>query len=459
MLLVLTPQSMFNELPRLLVVWGTFAITLVLGLIGYAAAKEAGLNPWTTPVALNAVYYFIRYGWGTVATEYWEDYPWETNPLLRMNFHRFGVWENLPGGCHLILVFGMGFMMGSVLAMRRRTLLPRFQWPLSPARLQMMLMLYAPFAIFINSYLQFHLPLSIRYLVTIFGSFVYPTTVLASYWLFSARESKERMRWGLFLGFIVLASIPVGLMSGQMAHMMLPMLMAVLGYIVARGTIPWKAIVLGAPVLFFVILPFAGIYKAAGAHIEKMDNRLEFSLWKYRVSSYRALAELSLERTVMRFAGSNMPSVFSWFYPKVYPFEAGKTMQIEASMMVPRSMWEDKGYGAFDLNRYTAKVGMVEYEGNTTALFDAVSEYYINFGLAGCFVLSIVHGYYWQAMFRWLTPRVHVLLGTVIVLVLLSQNEDLVGLGLLSAVHLKVIPVWLLLFYFFSRSNKHAIAT
>jgi len=73
--------------------------------------------------------------------------------------------------------------------------------------------------------------------------------------------------------------------------------------------------------------------------------------------------------------------------------------------------------------------------------------------------LSIVHGYYWQAMFRWLTTRVHVLLGTVIVLVLLSQNEDLVGLGFLSAVHLKVIPVWLLLFYFFSRSNKHAIAT
>src|SRR3954447_17240031 len=99
MLLVLTPQSMFNELPRFLVVWGTFAITLVLGLIGYAAAKEAGLNPWTTPVALNAVYYFIRYGWGTVATEYWEDYPWETTPLLRMNFRRFGVWENLPGGC------------------------------------------------------------------------------------------------------------------------------------------------------------------------------------------------------------------------------------------------------------------------------------------------------------------------------------------------------------------------
>jgi len=240
--------------------------------------------------------------------------------------------------------------------------------------------------------------------------------------------------------------------------MMLPLLMAALGYVLARGTFPWKATILAAPLLFFVVLPFSGIYKAAGAHIGKMDDRLEYSVWKYGASSYRALAELSLERTVMRFAGTNMPAVFSWFYPKVYPFEAGKTLELEASMLVPRSMWEDKGYGAFDLNRYTAKVGMVEYEGNTTALFDAVSEYYINFGLAGAFLLAVVHGYYWQAMFRWLTTRVHALLGTVIVLVLLSQNEDLVGLGLLFAVHVKVIPVWLLLFYVFSRrSIRYAI--
>jgi hypothetical protein len=455
--LALLPQRLFMDLPRELVVWATFTILFVLMAAGYIAARSFGQSPWIAPVSLLGIYFFMRYGWGTVVANYWENYPWQAYPALRWNFHRFGVWEYLPIGCHLILVFGTGMLLGSLLASNRRTLiLPKFSWPLSDSRLKGMAILYAPVATVINSFLQFGLPASIRFIVQLFGSFVYPLIMLGTYWLCTARTAQEKIQWSIYLVFCCALTVPVGLVTGQVNGMFMPFVVMILGYIIAKGSPPWKIIVFAMPLVFLMLLPFSALYKLSRTTSPYIQQRLENAASRFNEVGYRGRFELSLERTVMRFSGSNMPSLYGRFYPNVYSYEFGKSFAIEASTIVPRILWPQKPFGAWELNKYPARIGIVQYEGNTTALFDAISEYYLNFGAVGMFLLAIVHGYYWQSLYRWLSAGIHPLLGAILVLTLISQNEDFYGIGLLFTSMIKSVPVWLMLFYFFSRRARPA---
>jgi hypothetical protein len=455
--LSLFPQADFVDLPREWAIWGTFGILLCLAAGGYAAAKAARQSPWIAPISLISIYYFVRYGWGTVVAQYWENYPWQAYPLLRWNFHRFGVWQYLPGGCQLMIVFGVGMLLGSLLALTSGSSgLPRVSWPFSEERLKRMAIVFAPIAAFINSGLQFALPTSIRFTVGLFGSIIYPLTTLGAYWLFSAKTSSERVKWTLFLAASWVLTAPVGLITGQVNGLLMPGVAIVLGYIVAKGSPPWKALTALLPIILLVLLPLSSLYKNGGSVAPEIGQRVENTLRRYAEIGNRGRVELALERSVMRFSGANMPSLYARFFPSVFAFEFGKSFEIEASTIVPRILWPKKPFGAYELNRYPARIGIVAYEGNTTALFDAPSEYYVNFGTLGMFILAIVHGYYWQALYKWLALRVQPLIGAVLILTLIVQNEDFYGVGMLFTAQIKILPVWLLLLYFLSREQRLA---
>jgi hypothetical protein len=342
---------------------------------------------------------------------------------------------------------------------RPSSILPRFSWPFDEERLKRMLTIYLPVGCFINGSLQFGLPVSVKFTIGLFGSFLYPSILLGSYWLFSATNSRERTRWTIFLLVGCCGAIPVGLVTGQVNGMLMPGLMAMLGYVMAKGGPPWKTILFLMPVMFLFFLPFASIYKYGheGQDAPEVMPRLQNSLKKFLAIGERARLELALDRSIQRFAGSNMPIMYTRYYPAVYPFEYGASMKIEASNLVPRLLWPDKPFGSYELNRYPAKIGIVAYDTNTTALFDAMSEYYLNFGMIGAFVLAVFHGLYWQGMYKWLVGKVNPLIGCVLVLAMMSQNEDFYSVPLSLTAQIKQIPVWLILFYFFSRkSQKHA---
>jgi hypothetical protein len=453
--LAIVPQSVWMELPRPIVVWSTFAGLLAITIGAYTAAKAAGHSPWIAPTSLLAIYYFFRYGWGTLVVNYCEDYPWLRYPQFRWYFHRFGVWQYLPAGCQLMLVFGMGMLLGSLLALsKNRSALPRFSWPFSEEKLKRRALLFAPFAALINLVSLF-LPVSIKFMVALVGWFIYPLIMIGAYYLFHATDAKERAQWSTFLLASVALTVPVGLVTGQVNGLMMPVVCVFLGYTIAKGAPPWKLIAIALPLVALVVLPFSSVYKGAGVWTEDIGQRLENSLKRYSELGYRGRFELTLERTVVRFAGANQPAVYSRYYPNVFSFDYGKSFEIEASTIVPRVLWPDKPMAAPELNKYPAKVGMVAYEGNTTAIFDAISEYYVNFGVLGMFALSIVHGYFWQALYNWLRLRVHALVGMVLILTLVVQNEDFYGVGLLLTSMIKTVPVWVILFYLLSRGSKY----
>lgn len=450
--LCLAPQSAWMEMPRPLIIWSTFFGTLALAIGAYVAAKTAGFSPWVSPVSLLAIYYCFRYGWGSLVVNYCEDYPWLKHPQFRFYFHRFGVWQYLPAGCQLILVFGVGMLLGSLLAMSsNRSSLPRFSWPFSEETLKKRAMMYAPFAAIINL-LQFVLPMSIRFAIGLLGSFIYPLIMMGAYYLITAKDAKERAQWTTFLLASTALTVPVGLVTGQVNGLIMPVVCMCLGYTIAKGSPPWKLVLITAPLVCLVVLPFSSVYKTAGAWTSDIGQRLEQTVKRFGEMGYRGRFELALERSLVRFSGSNQPAIYSRYYPNVYSFEYGKSFEMEASTIVPRVLWPDKPIAAYELNRYGAKVGMIAYESNTTALFDAISEYYLNFGVWGMFVLAIFHGYYWQALYKWMRVRVHALVASVLILTLIVQNEDFYGVGLLFTSMIKTVPAWLILFYLLSRA-------
>src|SRR5215471_10031888 len=124
--------------------------------------------------------------------------------------------------------------------------------------------------------------------------------------------------------------------------MVMPLLCVFLGYTVAKGSPPWKLIAVVLPVFFLIVLPFLSLYKWAGGWTTDIGQRLEATAKRYADVGYRGRLELSLERSVIRFAGANHPSLYSRFYPNVYPFDYGKSFRIEAAAIVPRILWPDK---------------------------------------------------------------------------------------------------------------------
>lgn len=456
LLLLLVGRSNFEALPRPVIIWMTAGFLALLAAHGYVTARASGMIPWIAPVFLVAFYFFFRYGVGSLAANYWHEYPWEVHPIMRMNFFRFGVWHFLPRACYLILTFGAGLNIGMTLAAAAGSGPPRRSWCFDERRLKRGVALYAPVALFIHAFMQFNLPLTIKFAITLLGSVIYPIIALCAYWVFTAGTRSDRWIWAGFLAAVCLVSMRVGLHTGQLVGTLMPIAMCAFGYIIARGAPPWKLAIPAIPLMLLLVLPLLSLYKQGGRRAVDTEQRIRETFVKFDRMGFSGRFELALERSAGRFAGSNMPAIYSRFFPDVYPYEYGKTLLFELSALVPRPLWPEKPYTSYELNHYPVRLGMIRKDHVTTVLFDAISEYYLNFGPAGLFVLAIIHGLYIQLIYNWLVLFVNPVIGSAIAATLFATNEDFYGIGLLFDSHIKAVPVWLLLLYLLGRAAPNA---
>jgi hypothetical protein len=247
-----------------------------------------------------------------------------------------------------------------------------------------------------------------------------------------------------------------GFVTGMVGDFVHPLVNVLLGYVLARRTYPWKFLAVSIPLAFVAVFPWLTIYKYYG-HPAGLDltvpERVERTRSVMSWLGYRAGLELALERSVARLSGSTFPAVFVQYYPSVYPFVKGQTFLLEASTLIPRVIWPEKPQLSAELNRYSMAVGIVREREGTSAVFDAASEYYLNFGVLGVLILSIIHGSYLAILYRWLAGS-HYIMGASIFLILFFENTDFFGVGQLFVAHVKVIPVWLMLLYWMSSASK-----
>jgi hypothetical protein len=459
-LILVLPQRVLSVLSPVLVIWVTFAVLLSLAAIGFFEARLLGQNAWVAPVTLVSGYYFFRYGWGSIVAYYWDQFPFEFVPGLKYAFWRRGVRENIGTASPLILLCGIGLYLGvTYLSPYISRHVPKLTWVVSESKFRRSVILYAPIGLIVCGVLSFLVPAEVRFVIQTLGSISSVLTVIVSYWCFSAPTHSGVVRWGAFLIAYTAGSMILGLGSGMVGDFVHPLVYALLGYVLARGTYPWKFLTVSFLLGFFVILPWLTIYKYYGqanraslAVGERISNTQSMMSWL----GYSAAMELTLERGIARLSGSWLPATFVQYYPDVYPFEQGRTFALEASTLIPRILWPEKPDMSAELNRYSMSTGIVREAQGTSAVFDAVSEYYVNFGRLGVAILSIVHGCYFGILYQWLTKRLQYIIGVSIFLVLFFENTDFFGVGQLVVSHLKVVSVWLLLLYWMSSVSKQS---
>jgi hypothetical protein len=457
LLLVFFPERSLEDLPGGLLPWGTVAILLLLLLHHRKLAATSGENLWTSPAPLLLGWVLLRYGMAAVVVYYWDQYEWEV-PNMERRFLVYGARQNLHMGCALTLLGGLGMYSGFRLPVGGLVrMLPDVSWPMDIAKLQRNVLLYAPVGLVLLLFVIPRMPLSIQFAVSLFATITYALIAMVSYWWASAKGA-ARVRWGIATAGICGFASLLGLLSGQIGQVFVPSMMVMLGYTVARGRPPLGVLVPVGLAVFFLLCPFLTIYKysqhSAGIENPTVEDRLRYTQERLSMTSYRAGVELAVDRFVARLCLIEFPSVFSIFYPHTYPLAAGHSFLVEFSSLIPRFLWPDKPQMSPELNRYTATVGMVKEDDGTSAVFDAFTEYYVNFGRLGVFLLAALHALYLKVLYHWLIS-LDWLAGTALHLMVFLLNFDFFGVGQMFVAHTKLIPASILILYVLGRRSSY----
>ena len=436
-----------------IIVWGTFLVTLMVAVAGYAIARKDSDNPCVEPTFLLTGYYFFKFGLGALLIYYWDRYPWHSR-LLAERFLTFGIRDNLANACHIIALGALGFGLGIALkAASLARYLPRIDWKTDPEGFRRNMILFTPVPLVLSTVMQFIVPVEMLGTVVLFGWVLSAMAIVGSYWLFTS-EGQERKRWIIYVASVLGAMLLVGLLSGMVSEFTKPAIMVAWGYMLARKTIPWRVLIPLVSVAFLTVFPWLTMYKYVSWNpaSSSVEDRVQATNELWGQLDYTAALELTVDRFFARGIGAPFPAVFSRFFPDVYPYERGKSFITEVAGLVPRALWDDKPQTSIELNRYSRMVGMVAEGTATSAVFDAVTEYFVNFGLPGVFLLSALHGFYLCLVFEWLVRRGHFVIGAAIFLALFTLNLDFFGfVQLFVLFHVKNIPAWLFIFYLMSR--------
>ena len=455
-LLIITPTRLLEEIPIGLTAWATAAITFVLFWKTRQAALRNRENPWTSVAPLTQGWIVARYGIGAVLMFYWDQYEWMV-PGLERRYHVLPGREHLLTACVVALLGAIGVYTGFQIKVGGLVrMLPDLSWPVDQDKLQRNALLYAPFGLFVLLYLNPRLPIEIQFMVSLFATLTYALIVMISYWWFTAR-SGHRLQWALATLSICGVASMLGLLSGQVGQVFVPFMMVLLGYAAARRRLPWRVLIPIGLIAFLLLAPFLTVYKyskySMGIQDPSVGDRIDFTRESLDSMSYQAGVELAFDRFVGRMVLIEFPAVFSAYFPNSYEHVNGYSFMVELSSLVPRFLWPDKPQMSVELNRFSQQVGFVEEGNDTSAVFDAFAEYYVNFGYIGVFLLGALHALYLKVLYEWLTRSLDWLAGISIHLMVFLLNFDFFGVGQMFVSHIKLIPVAIIVIYVLGRQR------
>jgi hypothetical protein len=454
-LLLLIPFRTFESFDRDLVVWGTALVLGALVAAAYLSARQHGENPWIDPLFLMAGFFGYKYGFGVIAVNYWSTLSWEETPGVRSLFERWGIWENLPVACHLFLLAGLGLYLGTALpAGRVAEWLPALRWRIDERRLRLNLYLYTPLAMLVFVSGRSFLPVVIRDTVLLFGWVSWVMLIIAAVRWFG-RSSVDRAAWFGIVAMISVGHLLLGLEIGMRGAFVYPLLLVGAGYALSRGRLPWIRVGLVGALLLVLIIPWLSFYKLQSPQ-SSIPDRIRSASGEMSETTMGGKLDRGVEAVVGRSVGVvGMTAVFIQDVPDLEPFEYGRTFLIQAAHVIPRVLWPDKPNMSEQLNVYSRRAGLIDEEDDvTSAVFDAVSEYYVNFGLMGVFFLSLLHGYYFRVLHHWLVQRSLFIVGAPMFLVFVLINFDFFGIVQIVLAHTRQIPAWALALYFLSRDTR-----
>lgn len=462
--LVWLPFGALGTLNHELVLWANCGILVYLASHAIRLCRRHRQCPWLHPVGLIVTLYAVRYGLGSLLVYYWDALPWESSLVNREVMVTAGIKDNIANSCQLLTLGGLGLYLGLLaVSIRWDKLARRFRVLRDSATLRASVSIYVPILAVI-AVLASSLPIYLQGTVRSLASPMYSMIFLVAFWLF-ADAAKGKMKWTCLLVLLCMPAVIPGVRNGMRGDFIIPLLMIFGGFIFAKRRLPRTGAVVATLLLVLLLAPMLTLYKEAMSAQRAAGAEMSSSIALADVSS--GLGELTIRDRVELFTASflgrmtgSLPAIFTQYYPNIHPFLAGKSFAIEVEEFVPRLLWPAKPNIGGELNEYSRQAGIISPSDTTTsAVFDFVSEYYVNFGLLGVFVLSAVHGLYLRALYTFLHRSAPASVATAIFMSTIVTNPDWFGVVQTAAADVRNVSMSLLILFLlgYPRGRPRAI--
>jgi hypothetical protein len=442
-----------------LAAWFGFLAILAMTLWAVWRARGRRENIWVEPSSLFMLFYFFRYGIGCLTINYWDQIPFNTPGLdkaMLVSKH------NLVYGSFLTVVGGLGLLAGTLIpALPTRSILPAIRWQISWPRFWQHSLIFLPVTIvlLLMVSLRPHLiPLSVRYIVLLIAEVGGIVACVGIIRYLDSGSSMQRKWLLLSLTFIFLSAL-IGVPVGMRGNVLKPFFLLFIAYTALRGRLPKKALLLLLPLVVFIVFPWLTLVKEARFSPNPV-SRVEYATQELGQMSTRDKLELASWTFVGRFmAGPSLISRFSNFYPQVIPYAGWKPLRISLEMNLPRLLFPSKGNPGALLNEYSRRVGIIgERDYVTSAVFDAISGYYIMFGPISLFLFCVLQGYLFRVLYDWLVVRSFWVFGVVIYLYFFWSSPDFSAIFVQVPSLIRYLMISIPICYFLSRSNAGGVS-
>ena len=405
--LLLIPEAVLEISPDA-AVWLTFIILISLSFIGWYQVCSMGENPWISPVFwyIPAILLFQT----ASIFLYYKLSVFISDRIGLEGIYNFGALQPyFPKSCLLILLGGMGVFIGLNVPTRFLTKhIPPLNWTIDEKSFSFNSLLVLPFSIisFWVVTVPGLVPFSIRQVFIYLGQLVMVIYIVSIVQIY--KGTKYDKLWKFIFVLAIIGYIP-SLLLGIRSAIVFPIIFFVWTYLAIKRKFSKRILICVAIFIIGFSMSYPRIsYFKAERLVSKANVSKAIQLSIENVSTSKELVFLSFLQIVMShtLAGGNIVHYVQQF-PDSFPYLEGESFIVVLGELVPRFIHPEKQSAGQYINRivYDTGLGHEEHEVASSMFIDAISEFYINFGHAGVFFLSIIQGMYLQTKYDWLIRR------------------------------------------------------
>jgi hypothetical protein len=408
LLLLLLPEKIFSIVPSSVAIWMGFFLITAITAIAFRSCRLRAINPWLHPTSAFAAFFLFFYGIGLLSMYYWDSLA-EIYPNLFQNVPGYDAFEDIWSDIsRLTLLGGTSILFGTM--MRASTvakMIPSIRWNFSKNTFFQRSLYYLPIVLVTYTLMPIfrsYIPKPLEFLLQTFGFTGYFVIIIASYYFFLSPYSRKK--WIIiYILYGILMAIP-GLIVQMRGQMLTPFFVGIFGFIMARGRLPKKGILVIAILALIFILPWATFIKKTGSSEQGIFSRVKEAGGLLADIEYYDRLSMSFEASFKRFSGpNNIGHVRSWV-PGNFPHQNGRVFWITLQSLIPRQLWFNKPNVSEELNWFSRTLLYIQvWDNDTSAVFDALGLYYLDFGVFGIFFLGLLHGWIIRLLFDWLSLK------------------------------------------------------
>ncbi len=452
-ILLFTPEY-FLDLSPDTAVRLTLVVLIILSVTGWHRVRKMGENPWISPLSLyipivlvlqtTLAFFVYKYSAYLYMTSGLGDYPiYEKTKIY------------FPKACMLILLGAFGVFIGLNISLRFITKhIPPLNWRIDEKNFSLratLLALLSAIAFYLSSRSGI-VPPSIQQILYSAGQIGVVLYIVSLIQIWA--NTKYKKLWKYTLIIYIVSHVPF-ILFGSRSAIVFPMVFLVWTYLAVKVKFNKKIIIGVALFCFFFasVYPVITLYKSG--ILGKQGTMTEtFQSAMSNVSAGKGLIWLSIILIMesQTLAGSNVIHYVQQF-PDSFPYLKGESFSVVLSELIPRFLYPEKRSAGEYINRivYDTGLGHEEYEVKSSMFIDAISEFYINFGLLGVFTLAILQGIYLQTKYDWLVRRSNFKIGFPVYAATFISPVAFTHLFVLES---KLLAVWILAIWFVSRRTR-----